>query len=124
MSTTINPVKKMAELLKSGAAMLAETCPVEGCNLPLFKLKSGEVVCPVHGRVFLVKTDEEARMIESEIGTKTILDKLERAVLKAINDELSSSELDTDRIISYLEILERLYRIKSMLRKASSPSSS
>jgi len=124
MSTTVNPVKKMAELLKSGAAMLAETCPVEGCNLPLFKLKSGEVVCPVHGRVFLVKTDEEARMIESEIGTKSTLDKLERAVLKAIGDELSSSELDTDRIISYLEILERLYRIRSMLRKTSSPSSS
>jgi len=124
MSTAVNPVKKMAELLKSGAAMLAETCPVEGCNLPLFKLKSGEIVCPVHGRVFLVKTDEEARMIESEIGTKSTLDKLERAVLKAINDELSSSELDADRIVSYLEILERVYRIRSMLRKTASQSSS
>jgi len=117
LSGTENPVKKMAELLKSGAAMLAETCPVKGCNLPLFKLKSGEVVCPVHGRVYLVKTDEEAKMIESEVGIRSTLDKLEQAVLKAINDKLSYREFDTSDLINYLEILERIYRIRSMIRK-------
>ena len=37
-------VKKMAELLKLGAIMLPQKCPVKNCNLPLFKLRSGEIV--------------------------------------------------------------------------------
>ena len=117
MGQRVDPVKKMAELLKSGATMLAETCPVEGCNLPLFKLKSGEVVCPVHGRVFLVKTEEEAKRVEEEVTLKSTLDKLEQVVLKTINERVNLGELTPHEIIDYLEILERVYRIKSMLKK-------
>ncbi|MEM2791177.1 MAG: Sjogren's syndrome/scleroderma autoantigen 1 family protein, partial [Thermofilaceae archaeon] len=51
-------VRKMAAMLKSGAAMLEQTCPF--CNVPLFRLKTGEVVCPSCGQRFvIVSSDEE-----------------------------------------------------------------
>ncbi|MGD2142812.1 MAG: Sjogren's syndrome/scleroderma autoantigen 1 family protein, partial [Candidatus Bathyarchaeota archaeon] len=36
-------MKSMAELLRSGATMLSRSCPE--CDSPLFKLKSGDIVC-------------------------------------------------------------------------------
>jgi len=51
-------VKKSAELLRSGAKMLSTQCPL--CGSPLFMLKTGEVVCPLHGRVIVVEREEEA----------------------------------------------------------------
>jgi len=115
-----DPVKKMAELLKSGAVMLSETCPVKGCNLPLFKLKTGEIVCPVHGKVYVVKTEEEASMIVGEITLRSVLDRLEQSVLRNINEHLESGEASTRLMIDYLEILERIYRIKNMISKQQS----
>lgn len=35
-------VKKMSDLMRSGAVMLEHTCPL--CGLPLFRIKSGEVL--------------------------------------------------------------------------------
>ena len=118
--TSVDPVKIMAELLKSGATMLAETCPIKGCNLPLFKLRSGEVICPVHGKVYLVKTDEEARRITEELTIKTVLDKLEHNILKIIDEKIESNEFSTRDLIEYLEILERIYRVKSIISKQAS----
>jgi len=118
--TSVDPVKKMAELLKSGATMLAETCPIKGCNLPLFKLRSGEVICPVHGKVYLVKTDEEAKRITEELTIKTVLDKLEHNILKIIDEKIESNEFSTRDLIEYLEILERIYRVKSIISKQAS----
>ncbi len=118
MSSGVDPVKKMAELLKSGATMLAETCPVKGCNLPLFRLKSGEIVCPVHGKVYLVKTEEEAKQIEEELTIKNVLDKLEQNILRVINERVDIGDLSAHELINYLEIIERIYRIKSLLVKS------
>jgi Uncharacterized Zn-finger containing protein len=64
-------VKRMSELLKAGAAMLAETCP--SCGSPLFRLRGGEVICPLHGKVFLVRSDEEA----STASVISVLSKIE-----------------------------------------------
>jgi UPF0148 protein len=108
-----DPTKIMAELLKSGATMLAEICPVEGCNLPLFKLKSGEVICPVHGRVHIVKTDEEARLVFTQVYTSQILEKLEAYTLKTIDSLLNSSDVDPTDLIKWLEVLERIQRLKT-----------
>ena len=48
-------VKKAAELLRQGATMLEEPCPI--CKMPLFKLKNGDIVCPVHGKVYIAKNE-------------------------------------------------------------------
>lgn len=108
-----NATKKMAELLKLGAVMLAEKCPVEGCSYPLFRLKSGEVVCPVHGRVYLVKTDEEAADVKKRILLKNVLDLLEEKVLEELYRLTQDLEGSTQLIINYLEVLERVRRLKT-----------
>jgi Uncharacterized Zn-finger containing protein len=112
-----DPVKIMAELLKSGAVMLAETCPVEGCNLPLFKLKSGEIVCPVHGKVHVVKTDEEAREVYSRTYMSYVLDRLESLALKTIESLSNTPDADPTDLIKWLEVVERIQRLRSMIKK-------
>mgnify|MGYP001626203487 CR=1 FL=1 len=118
----VDPVKKMAELIKAGAVMLAETCPYPGCGLPLFRLKTGEVVCPVHGRVYLVKTEEEAREVKTSVSLAMTLDRIEERALMEMNAMLSErGEIDPTELIRWLEVVERVRRIKSVI--ASRPSS-
>lgn len=83
-------LSKMASLLKSGAIMLDMMCPT--CKVPLFKLKSGEVVCPKCGQRFvIVSSDEE----ESRVKADMVLSSLEQAAVQKINSlimSLSTSE--------------------------------
>ncbi|MGC9149009.1 MAG: Sjogren's syndrome/scleroderma autoantigen 1 family protein [Sulfolobales archaeon] len=104
-------IKKMAELLRSGAAMLAETCPI--CGSPLFKLKSGEIICPIHGRVYMVSRDEEI----SKISTETVLMKLENlassridALMKRLSEEDEEEVLES--ISRWLDILLKVRSVK------------
>ncbi len=112
-----DPVKKMAELLKLGATMLAETCPVKGCNLPLFKLPSGEIICPVHGKVYMVKTEEEAVEVTEKITIKNTLDKVENKILKILNDLINQTIPEPTELITWLDALERVRRIKKLIRE-------
>ncbi len=108
-------VRKMAELMKAGAVMLSDTCPVQGCNLPLFKLRSGEIVCPVHGRVVVVRSEEEAVEVTKKYGLAGVLDKLEDYAIKTINSMVGEAS-DPSLIIEWLEVIERVERIKKMIR--------
>ena len=108
-------VKKMAELLRSGAVMLDKTCPI--CGLPLFKLKDGEIVCPIHGPVKVVTTESEA----VSVMTDAILDELEKVIASEINKaikEISLGDLSLEEISgklkSFLELLELIRKIKSL----------
>ena len=105
-------VKKAAELLKQGATMLDLACPIDG--LPLFKLKNGDIVCPIHGKVYVVENEEQKRAIEAV----TVLDNAEQVVLKSIAEmtkKLKEDPSDPDAVtqmIRLLEALERLRRLK------------
>lgn len=120
MTSRSEAVKKMAELLKLGAVMLPQKCPVKNCNLPLFKLRSGEIVCPTHGRVYLVRSDEEAKRVLSKASLMQVLDALEKKVIETLsrssNNMLSASYRE---IIGWLEVLERIIRIRKELAKTS-----
>ncbi|MCD6324062.1 MAG: hypothetical protein J7L55_03020 [Desulfurococcales archaeon] len=104
-------LRRMAELLRTGAVMLNETCPI--CGLPLFRLRSGEVVCPVHGPVKVVKSESEA----IAATTEAVLDELEKRVIyelsKTLND-ISSGDLTFHE--SYLTIKEALDVLESIRR--------
>jgi len=111
-------IRKMADMLRAGATMLSEVCPQ--CGSPLFKLKSGEVVCPLHGRVYLVKTEEEAE----KVTTYAILEGLERNVVKILIDIQKSLpsikdpeelEYKARNLIAWLEVLERILRLRKEL---------
>ena len=61
-------VKKMAELLKSGATMLSETCPE--CGTPLFR-KGRETFCAKCNKpVVIIQTSED----ETRLKVDTILE--------------------------------------------------
>ena len=109
-------VKKMAELMKAGAVMLSETCPVKGCNLPLFRLKSGEIVCPVHGKIVVVGSEEEAVEVTKKYGLASVLDKLEDYVIRTI-DSMIGEASDPSLMIEWLEVVERIERIKKMIKE-------
>ena len=111
-------IKKMADLIRSGAVMLGEKCPVEGCTMPLFRLKTGEIICPVHGRVYIVKTDEEAQQIIKEATTRQVLEKLEKKILEILDAASRNPEEYGYRdIIGWLEALERIKRITGEKRE-------
>jgi len=114
MSERKDYTKMMAEYLKAGATMLSLTCPVEGCGLPLFKLRTGETVCAVHGKVHLVRSDEEIKEIRERLSILSVLDKLEERTLSIIREQSESNDIDPREIISWLEVLERVRRLKEM----------
>ncbi len=114
-------VKRMAELLKSGATMLQETCP--DCHVPLFRFR-GEVSCPQCGRkVILVKSDEEIQ----EVTALPILVNVEETVLlkiKEINEELKEAKTaaklqQVSALLSiWLDVLQKVRNVKYKASKA------
>jgi UPF0148 protein len=108
-------MKKMVSLLQEGATMLAEACPL--CGLPLFKLRSGEVVCPVHGRVIIVSSDEEAREVEID----AVIRMVEYEAASRIRGLLQTGE--PGEIREWLEVIETAERIRGLResRKGKAP---
>ncbi|ABM81446.1 Sjogren's syndrome/scleroderma autoantigen 1 family protein [Hyperthermus butylicus] len=110
-------MKKMADLLRAGATMLAETCPI--CGLPLFRLRSGEIVCPIHGRVYIVRDESEAARVE----VQGVLEELEKVVARSIGETLSREGLTAEsleRLKDLLDVLERVERILALVRETRS----
>ncbi len=107
-------VKKMAALLMQGATMLQETCPLDG--LPLFRLRSGEVVCPVHGRVLIVTDEREALDVEVE----DILYKAMHTAALRLREELDKGE--PPRIREWIGIIKDIEEVLSarIVRKQAS----
>ena len=115
MSEDKEPIKRMADLLKSGATMIFEHCPQ--CGSPLFKIRD-EVWCPTcNKKVIIVKAGEEP----PDLSSSTLLSDVERIVLskiqgisQRIKDEDDVSRLETlgNLLSRWLEMLEKLRRIQ------------
>ena len=109
-------VKRMADLLRSGATMLQETCPV--CATPLFRLGK-DTFCPKCNRpVAIVKSAEE----EVKLASQQILDNLDQAILEkiaelnaAIKNEHGLTPLRElgEAVKTYLSVLDQVRRLKS-----------
>lgn len=107
-------IRQMADLLRAGAAMLAERCPV--CGLPLFRLRSGEIICPQHGRVFVVRSESEYR----KVSAQGVLEELEELATKKISELIYKLEKGYDReaiseLREWLNILEQVERLVTVL---------
>lgn len=109
MSRDPELVKKMARLVAEGAAMLAESCPLDG--LPLFRLKSGEIVCPVHGRVIIARSEEEARSAELAIS----LEQIEQIAVRRAREAVESG--DPSEALSWLNVAEAAARVRVMRQR-------
>ena len=112
-------VRKMAELMRSGATMLDKSCPL--CGAPLFKLRSGEIICPIHGPVRIVKSESEA----VEILADAVLDELEDFAARRIHEILTSlksgnssnEEYSLRTLMLWLRVLKYARVIKASSQK-------
>jgi UPF0148 protein len=105
----------MSDLLKAGATMLAESCPV--CGSPLFKI-GNEIRCSHCDKpVVFVKNNED---ITKTTGS-TLLVNLEETILTKLREinSLIKTEVDVDRLqdlcsllSSWLEALEKIRKIQ------------
>ncbi len=114
MSKDDKKIKRMGDLLKSGATMLFEHCPE--CNNPLFKIKEDIWCSSCNKRVIIVREGEETKvtsMLLLEEIERTILIKLQE-ISRGISNETSSSELLKlgELLLKWLEILEKVKDIR------------
>jgi len=104
-------VRRMADLLKSGATMLSDICP--NCGSPLFKVK-GETFCAKCNKpvVYAKATGPQAT-----IATSVLLESVEQTIVSKISEtnELLKLEKDPERLSAYsnlvfgwLSMLEKL----------------
>jgi UPF0148 protein len=107
-------VKKMADLLRHGATMLAESCPQ--CGSPLFKVGDDIYCAKCDRRIVYAKSDEE---IEAQ-AVKTLIPELRVTLigkLKALN-ELVESENDIEKLTRVANLmvllLQSLHHLESI----------
>jgi len=104
-------LRRMTQLMMQGAVMLDQTCPLDG--LPLFRLKNGDVVCPVHGKIRIVSDEGEAREAEIE----DIISAAQYVAARKVKESLD--EGDPRKVKEWLDVIESVERIKSLRRGAS-----
>jgi len=108
--------KRMAELLKAGNTMLAESCP--DCKVPLFKMKDGKIICPSCNRIAIyVKHGEEESVSRFQTIDRLLsvvvnkLNELEPVIINEYDEIKLKSKIDL--MISLIEAYERLIKLKS-----------
>lgn len=102
-------LREMADLLREGATMLSQSCPV--CNVPLFRLKSGEIICPSCKRRVVVLREGEAEG-ELEVGVNVRLRGVLSRKLAEVLRKIEEVD-DEDRLMRLLELVKR---IRELLR--------
>jgi len=107
-------VKKMADLLRRGATMLADSCPQ--CGSPLFKVEDDIYCVKCDRRIVYADSEEE---IETE-AVMTLLPELRETLmgkLRALN-ELVDSETDVESLTKLANLmvllLQSLHRLENM----------
>lgn len=108
-------VKKMAELLKSGATMLSETCPE--CGTPLFR-KGKETFCAKCNKpVVIIQTSQD----ETRLKAETIFESSEQTLMAKIQEVnlALKNERDPEKLVAYgnalsswLSAIEKLRRLR------------
>ena len=113
-------IKKMAELLRSGATMLQDTCPV--CNSPMFRFE---------GNTFCVKCGvPKAPSSVAITGNRSDLDSIEATIpllsgtilkkLKAIEIEIRKTE-DPSKLYKLTRLMLELLEAFKVLRSLENP---
>lgn len=117
MSKRDADAKKGADLLRSGATMLAQSCP--DCKVPLFKLTSREIICPSCNRRVIFVKSTEAEKAATESAARTQLEEdLQRKITQvksrmADTDNPDELEKLAKTLSSLLDLLEKVRRTKA-----------
>jgi UPF0148 protein len=101
-------MKEMGGLLRRGARMMSEACPE--CGTPLFRLKSGEIVCPSCNRpVKIIKGDEAPESLAPRSSLEASLRRKIAEVQAMMEDEKDAARIReyTDTLVALLGALEK-----------------
>jgi len=107
-------VKKMADLLRRGATMLADACPQ--CGSPLFKVEDDIYCAKCDRRIVYADPDEE---VETQAVMNLIPELRETLIgkLKSLN-ELVDTETDIESLTKLANLmvllLQSLHRLENM----------
>jgi UPF0148 protein len=107
-------VKKMADLLRRGATMLADACPQ--CGSPLFKVGDDIYCAQCDRRIVYAESDEE---VETQ-AVRTLIPKLRETLLGKLRvlNELVDSETDIESLTKLANLmvllLQSLHRLENM----------
>jgi len=115
MNARDSQVKRMADLLREGAAMLSQSCPE--CKTPLFRLSSGEVICPGCGRrVVFAKPSETERVAAQAVVTST----LEEVLMGKISELQSTLQVSRDisEVERHVRVLSSLFDLLEKVRES------
>jgi UPF0148 protein len=110
------PVKKMADLLRRGATMLAQACPQ--CGSPLLKVGDDIYCATCDRRIVYSDSDDD---VESEVVRELIprLRETLLAKLRSLND-IIEGETDTESLTKLanlmLLLLQTLHKLETMNR--------
>lgn len=109
-------IKKMSDLLKSGATMLGDHCPE--CGSPLFKIQEDIWCSKCNKRVIKVKEgDVQRTTITPQLNDveKATLVKI-REISKQISEETNIVSLEklSDLLLKLFEVLEKTKRFQKM----------
>ena len=113
-STDDPPVKKMAELLRRGATMLADACPQ--CGSPLLKVGDDIYCAHCDRRIVYADSDEE---VESQ-SVKVLIPELRETLLRKLRslNELVENENDTESLTKLANLmvllLQALHNLERM----------
>lgn len=109
-------MKRMADLLKSGAKMLDSSCPV--CSTPLFQLQGGEIWCvKCDQRVVILREGER----EGAVLKPLLWEEMEDTLLMKLSETNSRMRMEEDPkelqhlvhlASSLLEAFEKLKKAK------------
>ena len=114
-------VRRMADLLKSGATMLSDICPV--CGTPLFKVK-GEVFCAKCNKPVVYQKAMAAQ--QATLSPGYLLDSVETTIVGKISEanEVLKTEKDPEKLSLYsnlvfgwLSMLEKLRSLRESFRE-------
>ena len=107
-------VRKMAELLRQGATMLADACPE--CGSPLFKVKDDVYCAKCDRRIVYAQSDEE---VESH-AVNTLIPELRATLITKLKSltEVVDAETDTDSLTKLANLmvllLQALHKLENM----------
>ena len=114
-------VKKMADLLKSGAAMLSETCPE--CGTPLFR-KGNETFCPKCNKpvVIIQSVEQETRLMTDRVledSEQILLGKIQELNLAMRNEREPEKLIEYgNALASWLGSIEKLRGLRTQRQEA------
>ena len=107
-------VKRMAELLRQGATMLADGCPQ--CASPLFKIKDEIYCAKCDRRIVYAQSDQDVEVQ----AVKTLIPELRETLIKKLKalNEIVDNETDTEALTKLANLmvllLQALRRLENM----------